>query len=101
MNIKNKKQYVFDFETLTVRKYYNCKLRLTQPFPRERALASLFLPAYLCHCKSYCGIRLENKAYSLFKLLTGFINAAFTAWKLTVARAITIAIIPAITNTYQ
>ncbi len=39
--------------------------------------------------------------YSVLKLFTGLDNAALIAWKLTVINAITIAAIPAITNTHK
>ena len=41
------------------------------------------------------------RGYSLLKLFTGFVNAAFTLWKLTVSKAIRIVRPPASRKTHQ
>jgi hypothetical protein len=43
----------------------------------------------------------QKACYSVLKLFTGFAIAAFIAWKLTVAKAIDIAAIPATMNIHQ
>ena len=51
--------------------------------------------------KTYGHIRYSILTYSVLKLFTGFINAAFIAWKLMVANAINNAIAVVMANTCQ
>jgi len=53
---------------------------------------------FLQYFNSPLGVR---ASYSVLKLLTGFMTAAFIAWKLMVNNAIKIAIKPASANSHQ
>ena len=52
-------------------------------------------------CGSFFLSRKKSLYYSVPKLFTGFASAAFIAWKLIVASAITIATIPPAANNHQ